>query len=93
MPNITPANNGLTLDDLRRNPGQLVFPNGLAEIGVFRSYDAITRAVETGRLPKPYKLGQRSAWEGRAILRMVGASAAIPEDDGDQPAAPTTKAP
>ncbi len=46
MPNITCANNGLTLDDLRQKPGRLVSNQDLAEMGVVKSYDAIKRAIE-----------------------------------------------
>ena len=48
MPNIRPSNSDLTLDGLRRQPGKLIFPDGLAELGIFKSYDAISRAVEAG---------------------------------------------
>jgi hypothetical protein len=63
----------LTLDDLRREPGRLVFLHELALMGVFGSYDAAKRWIKTGRLPEPYCLGSRKAWEGRAILKAIGA--------------------
>jgi len=51
----------LTLDDLRREPGRLVFLHELALMGVFGSYDAAKRWIKTGRLPEPYHLGTRKA--------------------------------
>jgi hypothetical protein len=87
MPNILPierheaVENGrhgsyvvLTLDDVRREPGRLVFLHELALMGIVSSYDAARRWIKTGRLPDPYRLGSRKAWEGRAILKAIGAS-------------------
>src|SRR5262249_44104888 len=86
MPNILPVSrnavadrtaNGayllLTLDDLRRDPGRLVFLRELAFMGIVRSYDAVQRLVSSGRLPPPYRIGIRLAWEARDILGMLGA--------------------
>ncbi|WP_270934309.1 hypothetical protein [Falsiroseomonas oryzae] len=57
-----------TLDDLRREPGRLVFTSDLRRLGVARSYDGLKG------LPPPLKLpGRRLAWEGRAILTAIGA--------------------
>jgi hypothetical protein len=66
----------LTLDDLRREPGRLVFLPELALMGIVGSYDTARRWIKKGRLPKPYCLGSRKAWEGRAILKAIGASEA-----------------
>ena len=70
----------LTLDDLRREPGRLVFLRELALMGIVHSYDAAQRLVSTGRLPEPYRIGSRAAWEARAVLKLVGASPAVPAD-------------
>lgn len=71
----------LTLDDLRREPGRLVFLGELALMGVVRSYDAAQRLIDRGRLPTPYRIGSRAAWEARDILRMLGATPATPEQE------------
>src|SRR5438105_4100428 len=68
----------LTLDDLRREPGRLVFLRELAVMGVVRSYDAAQRLVSARKLPEPYRVGSRAAWEARDVLRMLGASPEIP---------------
>jgi hypothetical protein len=61
-----------SLDDLRREPGRLIFIQDIAALGIAASYDGVRRLVETGKLPVPYMLGKRPAWEGRAILQMLG---------------------
>ena len=68
----------LTLDDLRHEPGRLVFLREIALMGIVRSYDAAQRLVKSGKLPEPYRIGSRAAWEARDILRMIGATATIP---------------
>ncbi|HEY3911583.1 MAG TPA: hypothetical protein VGM07_17105 [Stellaceae bacterium] len=70
-----------TLDDLRKYPGRLVLTHELRAMGIAPSYDTLSNAVKDGRLPKPYKLGQRLAWEGRDVLKMIGASPEIPGDE------------
>jgi hypothetical protein len=74
----------LTLDHLRREPGRLVFLRELALMGVVRSYDAAQRLVANGKLPEPYRIGSRAAWEARDILRMLGASSEIPPSGIEQ---------
>ena len=75
----------LTLDDLRREPGRLVFLAELALMGLVRSYDAAQRLVSAGKLPEPYRIGSRAAWEARDLLKMIGASQAVPADKGRPP--------
>ena len=77
----------LSLDDLRREPGRLVFLRELALMGVVRSYDAAHRLVATRKLPEPYRVGSRAAWEARDILRMLGASPEIPTSAEQRPQA------
>lgn len=71
MPNIAVTDHAAwprTLDDLRREPGRLLFTSDLRRLGVARSYDGL-RA-----LPPPLKLpGRRLAWEARSILAALGA--------------------
>jgi hypothetical protein len=76
---------GLSLDDLRREPGRLVFLHDLALMGLVRSYDAAQRLVSAGKLPAPYRIGSRAAWEARDVLKMIGASEAVPADQGRPP--------
>jgi hypothetical protein len=81
MPRILtddPTSPTLTLDDLRREPGRLIFPKDAAALGIAQSYDGLNRLVKTGKLPKPYRIGLRPAWEARAFLQMLGASPEIP---------------
>jgi hypothetical protein len=69
----------LTLDDLRRNPGLLIGPSDLVRLGLFRSYDPIKQAYRSGKLAVPYRLPNgRPLWEGRDILKLLGASVEIP---------------
>lgn len=74
MPNIALSDHSAwprTLDDLRREPGRLLFTSDLRRLGVARSYDGLKA------LPPPMKLpGGRLAWEGRAILAAIGADEA-----------------
>jgi hypothetical protein len=74
MPNIRRAGKDITLDTLREQPGRIFFPNDLADAGIVNCYDQLTRAVRSGRLPKPYRCGIRMGWEGRDILAMLDAS-------------------
>jgi hypothetical protein len=96
MPNIRRAGKDITLDTLREQPARIFFPNEMADARVVNCYDQLTRAVKSGRLPKPYRVGNRMGWEGRDILAMLNASRRIgrsgkPEsseqpESGDQPA-------
>jgi hypothetical protein len=89
MPNIRRAGKDITLDTLRAQPGRIFFPNELADACVVNCYDSLTRAVKTGRLPQPYRIGNRMGWEGRDILKMVYASrrSEAPESGEETPAA------
>ena len=69
----------LTLDDLRRQPDRLVFLPDLVSMRILRSYGAARRWVEAGRLPEPYRLATGKAWEGRDVLKAIGAQAKFPE--------------
>jgi hypothetical protein len=40
--------------------------------------------VANGKLPEPYRIGSRAAWEARDILRMLGASSEIPPSGIEQ---------
>ncbi|MGH7055522.1 MAG: hypothetical protein ACREFK_02175 [Stellaceae bacterium] len=79
MPNIRHADKGVTVDTLRREPARIFFPSELAAGGIVHCYDTLTRAVAAKRLPPPYRIGRRIGWEGRALLRMIGASPTVPE--------------
>jgi hypothetical protein len=68
-----------TLDELRRQPDRLVFLPDLVSMRILRSYGAARRWVETGRLPEPYRLASGKAWEGRDVLKAIGAQGKIPE--------------
>jgi hypothetical protein len=74
-----------SLDDLRRNPGRPVTLADLARLGLVRSYDG------TKRFPPPLNTpSDRRMWEGRVILRHIGADLDLPDDDkakADPPAA------
>ena len=95
MPNIPTAgrsqalhsgsNSFPTLDDLRRQPDRLVFLPDLVSMRVLRSYGAARRWVETGRLPEPYHLATGKAWEGRDVLRAIGAKAKGPVQHSAKP--------
>jgi hypothetical protein len=74
-----------SLDDLRRNPGRPVTLDLLARIGVVVSYDGARK------LPPPLNMpSERRTWEGRTILRAIGADLELPDDakaEGDPSAA------
>jgi hypothetical protein len=80
MPNIRPANRGISLDTIRQNPGGLFFLDDLAEARIFRSYDAAYGAEKAGRI-KLIRVGRRLAVEGRDAPKMLGVSPAIPADE------------
>jgi hypothetical protein len=64
-----------SLDDLRRNPGRPVNLAGLARIGVVHSYDGAKK------LPPPLNMpSERRTWEGRTILRAIGADPELADD-------------
>lgn len=68
-----------SLDDLRSEPGRIVFLSDLARLGIVRSYDAAKR------LPAPLRLaGKQKAWEARTILLWIGAPVVLPADAGAQ---------
>jgi hypothetical protein len=90
MPSIIPAGASVpdiarhrvvitSLDDLRREPGRLVFAQDLHALKIVSSYDGLKRLVDSGRLPIPYRIGHRPAWEARAVLQMLGAPETIPD--------------
>jgi len=63
-PDIWPA----SLDDLRREPGRLVFLADLARLRIIRSYDGARK------LPPPLSVpSEKKAWEARTILLAIGA--------------------
>lgn len=72
MPNITTRTASTwprTLDDLRQEPGRLIFAADITRLGIVKSYDGL-RA-----LPPPLRLpGRRLAWEARTILAAIGAA-------------------
>ena len=68
-----------SLDDLRREPDRLVFLPDLVSMRILRSYGAARRWVQNGRLPEPYRLATGKAWEGREILKAIGAQAKFSE--------------
>lgn len=56
------------LDDLRAQPGGIVFAADLARLRIVASYDGLKK------LPPPLRLpGGRLAWEARTILSAIGA--------------------
>ena len=65
-----------SLDDLRRNPGRPVFLDGLARIGLVTSYDGAKKLPRSLDMPSE----RRRAWEGRTILRAIGADLELPDD-------------
>ena len=69
----------VTLDDLRREPGALMFAHHARALGLADSYDGLKSLVKSGKLPEPYRIGNRPAWEARAFLRAIGASPTIPD--------------
>jgi hypothetical protein len=89
MPNILTAEQSqelesrircsLTLDDLRREPDRFVFLPDLVSMRIFRSYGTARRWVESGKLPEPYHLAAGKAWEGRDVLRAIGACETVRE--------------
>jgi hypothetical protein len=80
MPNIHPSDEKVSLDTFRKNPGDLFFTNQIAGACRFKSYDGLHRAMKKAGI-RPIHVGRRLALEGRDALRLVGASAAIPEDE------------
>jgi hypothetical protein len=68
-----------TLDDLRQQPDRLVFLPDLVSMRILRSYGAARRWVQNGRLPEPYRLATGKAWEGRDVLKAIGAQAKFPD--------------
>jgi len=70
-PDIWPA----SLDDLRRQPGRLVFLPDLARLRIIRSYDGAKK------LPPPlYVPSEKKAWEARTILNAIGAGLGLTDD-------------
>jgi hypothetical protein len=61
------------MDDLRAEPGRIVFAADLARLRIVRSYGGLKA------LPPPLKLpGGRLAWEARTVLRAIGADTLTP---------------
>lgn len=73
MPNIRPSAGDWprSLDDLRSEPGRLVFLGDLARLGLAKSYSAGLRKRLGPHLTLP---NGRPAWEARAVLAAIGAS-------------------
>jgi len=79
MPNINLPDNAPSwprdLDDLRREPGRVVFAADLARMRIIRSYDGLKK------LPPPLRVpAGRLAWEARTILLAIGAGLALHPD-------------
>jgi hypothetical protein len=70
-PDIWPA----SLDDLRRQPGRLVFAADLARLRIIRSYDGLKKLPPALSVPS-----EKRAWEARTILIAIGAGLGLTDD-------------